>query len=178
MSLRPRAATTCNAYRQRKNVNTPSDKYSDDYLRALEVRISTFDCSFPCIYLVQLIDRSQRQFLHSAPLREHLSNAPASKEQPKKRRSFGRISSKLSQTGQQAMLKTYEDTLVTHLSTMYASQRITTVLPRSRTKLNTRYPIPAIAKAQGLIDDIAERGAEKDQILFNYVHWQECLTHK
>lgn len=84
------------------------------------------------------------------------------------------------------MVKSYEDTLITHLSDAYASKRITHVLPRLSTAafrhrlppIGQQQPTPvdSIHRAQVLIDSIVNKSCQKDTILRDYVKWQRQWT--
>jgi hypothetical protein len=92
------------------------------------------------------------------------------------------FSSTLTPLGQKAMVKTYEDTLITHLTNVYASKRIAHILPRLRTATfrhrlppinnNNQTHVDSIHKAQLLIDNILNNNSQKDTILCDYVKWQ------
>jgi hypothetical protein len=88
--------------------------------------------------------------------------------------------------GQEAMMKTYEDTLISHLTDVYSSKRIANVLPRLNTPaFRQRLPVlndysqnrlDSIHQAQILIDNILSNNRQKDKILGDYVKWQHQWT--
>lgn len=83
------------------------------------------------------------------------------------------------------MVKTYEDTLFTHLTNVYASKRIAAVLPRLPTA-TYRHRLPMIKnnlthsenirQAQNLIDDIVNENVQKEDLLYDYIRWQHNWT--
>ncbi len=83
------------------------------------------------------------------------------------------------------MVKTYEDTLISHLTNVYASKRIGAVLPRLPTA-TFRHRLPLIKnnpnhsdniqQAQNLIDNILNNPSEKVDMLCDYVRWQKQWT--
>ncbi len=96
------------------------------------------------------------------------------------------FSSTLTPIGQEAMIKTYEDTLISHLTNVYSSKRIGAVLPRLHTAVfrqrlpvinNTRQTnLDHIHQAQLIIDNILNNNCHKDEILYDYVRWQRQWT--
>ena len=83
------------------------------------------------------------------------------------------------------MVKTYEDTLITHLTNVYSSKRIGAVLPRLPTAIfRTRLPSITnnsnhgenIRQAQNLIDDIVNKNVQKEDVLYDYIRWQHNWT--
>jgi len=83
------------------------------------------------------------------------------------------------------MVKTYEDTLVSHITNVYSSKRIGKVLPRLPTATyRERLPklkpchshLDHIHQAQDLIDNILNQSSEKDELLWDYVRWQQTWT--
>ena len=93
---------------------------------------------------------------------------------------------KLTSAGQEAMLRTYEDTLVSHLGDVYSSQRISAVLPRlrpitladRRSTLHDgdRSNLDDIHRAQDLIDDIGHYTSDRNRLLCDYVQWQRDVN--
>ena len=84
------------------------------------------------------------------------------------------------------MIKTYEDTLISHLTNIYSSKHIGAILPRLRTAA-FRHRLPTIHnyrqnhlnnihRAQNLIDNILNHNSQKDEILCDYVRWQQDWT--
>lgn len=173
-----RATTTTNAQGRRNRLGLPSAYKSleldADYLQALKV----FRSLFPFAHFrmpLQVIDRTRREPNVSSlsgkkPLRERQS------------RSFYQLSSTLTPIGQEAMIKTYEDTLINHLTNVYSSKRIGAVLPRLPTA-TFRERLPSIKnnevhrdnikQAQHLIDNILNNQLQKDDMLCDYVRWQQ-----
>ena len=94
---------------------------------------------------------------------------------------------KLTSAGQEAMLRTYEDTLVSHLADVYSSKRIGAVLPRlhpvtradrrSTIHNGDRSHLDDIHRAQHLIDDIVHHTSDKNRLLGEYVQWQKDVNH-
>jgi hypothetical protein len=83
------------------------------------------------------------------------------------------------------MVKTYEDTLASHLTNVYSSKRIGAVLPRLPTATfrhrlpkikNNQNHLDNIKKAQDLIDNILNNHSRKEKILGDYVRWQMQWT--
>lgn len=84
------------------------------------------------------------------------------------------------------MIKTYEDTLITHITDVYSSKRIAKVLPRLDTPAfrhrlpiinnNSQKRLDNIHQAQILIDNILNSNRQKDRILGDYVKWQHQWT--
>jgi hypothetical protein len=84
------------------------------------------------------------------------------------------------------MIKTYEDTLISHLTNVYSSKRIGAVLPRLDTaKFRNRLPainnnsqknVDNIHQAQNLIDNILNNNSPKNEMLCDYVKWQQKWT--
>jgi len=83
-------------------------------------------------------------------------------------------------------MKTYEDTLVSHLANVYSSKRIIAVLPRLSTatfrhrlpmiKNNNQNHLNNIQQAQNLIDNIFNNNSPKEETLYDYVRWQQQWT--
>jgi hypothetical protein len=106
-------------------------------------------------------------------------------KKPKKSYQF---SSTLTPAGQEAMVKTYEDTLVSHLTNIYSSKRIGAVLPRLNTAAfrdrlpiitnnnNNQKHVDNIHQAQTLIDNILNNNSSKNEMLCDYVKWQQKWT--
>jgi hypothetical protein len=76
------------------------------------------------------------------------------------------------------MLQTYEDTLISHLTTMYASKRIAAVLPRQRLPTIHKHRLDSIQQAQSLIDRIIDHTIDKDDVLCDYIKWQHAVNSK
>ena len=76
------------------------------------------------------------------------------------------------------MLQTYEDTLVTHLTDIYASNRIGAVLPRGRSPAKHEDRLDYIRQAQHMIDTANSETFDKDELLCHYVKWQQKLEKK
>ena len=76
------------------------------------------------------------------------------------------------------MLQTYEDTLITHLTDIYASKRIGAVLPRGRSPVAHEHRLDYIRQAQLLIDSVNSKTYDKDELLCHYVQWQQKLEKK
>jgi ferritin-like metal-binding protein YciE len=84
------------------------------------------------------------------------------------------------------MVKTYEDTLISHLTNVYSSKRIGAVLPRLPTATyRHRLPITKnnnqnhrnnIQQAQNLIDNILNNNSKKEEMLYDYIRWQQQWT--
>jgi len=84
------------------------------------------------------------------------------------------------------MVKTYEDTLISHLTNVYSSKRIGAVLPRLPTatfrnrlpiiKTNNQNHRKNIQQAQNLIDNILKNNSRKEEMLYDYVRWQQQWT--
>jgi hypothetical protein len=82
-------------------------------------------------------------------------------------------------------MKTYEDTLISHLTNVYSSKRIGAVLPRLSSAA-FRHRLPMIRKnpnhfkniehAQNIIDNILNKNSQKEEILSDYVRWQQNWT--
>lgn len=85
------------------------------------------------------------------------------------------------------MVKTYEDTLISHLTDVYSSKRIGAVLPRLPTA-TFRHRLPIIQnttkqnhlnniqEAQNLLDNIINNNSQKEEMLCQYVKWQQQWT--
>ncbi|CAF1045485.1 unnamed protein product [Rotaria sordida] len=167
-----RATTTTNARgRKQRFVLPPKNKSNEldiPYLRALKV-----------------IDQTRRQQDATPTITEKTPRRSDAIKQ-KNPKSFYQLSSTLTPIGQEAMLKTYEDTLVSHLTNVYSSKRIGNVLPRLHTAaFRHRLPIinncnrnhtDNIHQAQNLIDNILNNNSQKDEILCDYVRWQQQWT--
>lgn len=91
------------------------------------------------------------------------------------RKDVARFSSRLSSIGQEAMLQTYEDTLLTHLNHLYSSDRISAVFPRDRKSTSIDHPnrLQSIRQAQNLVDQFDRNSSDRDRLLSNYVRWQK-----
>ena len=83
------------------------------------------------------------------------------------------------------MMKTYEDTLLSHLTSVYSSKRVAAVLPRLSSAA-FRHRLPTIRKnpnhfknieqAQDIIDNILNKTSQKEEVLSDYVRWQQNWT--
>ncbi|CAF2410063.1 unnamed protein product [Rotaria sp. Silwood2] len=167
-----RATTTTNARgRKQRLVLPPKNKSNEldvDYLRALKV-----------------IDQTCRQQDTISTIAEKTPGRSDAVKQ-KKSKSFNQLSSTLTPIGQEAMIKTYEDTLVSHLTNVYSSKRIGTILPRLHTatfrhrlpiiKNSNQNHVDNIHRAQNLIDNIFNSDSQKEEILCDYVRWQQQWT--
>lgn len=99
---------------------------------------------------------------------------------------FYDLSSSLTSIGQEAMVKSYEDKLISHLGNIYSSKPIKAALPRLPTalfrhrlpKINTsnRNNVANIHRAQSILDNIINKDFQKDEILCDYVRWQDQWT--
>ncbi len=103
----------------------------------------------------------------------------------KKSKPSYQFSATLTPIGQEAMMKTYQDTLITHLTNVYSSKRIGAVLPRLPTATfrhrlpmikNNQDHLNNIQQAQTLIDDILNNTSRKEEMLGDYVRWQQQWT--
>ena len=82
------------------------------------------------------------------------------------------------------MIKTYEDTVISHLTNVYPSKRIGGILPRLHTAtfrhrlptITNRNHLDNIHQAQNLIDNILSNTSKRDEILGDYIKWQQQLT--
>ncbi|CAF0987527.1 unnamed protein product [Rotaria sp. Silwood1] len=172
MPMVVRATTTTNARGRKQRLALPpknkSNELDVDYLRALKV-----------------IDQTCRRQDTIPTIVEKTPRRPDAVEQ-KKSKSFYQLSSTLTPIGQEAMIKSYEDTLVSHLTNVYSSKRIGTILPRLHTA-TFRHRLPMINKcdqnhvdnihqAQNLIDNIINNDFPKEDILCDYVRWQQQWT--
>jgi len=110
------------------------------------------------------------------------TNPPIRRKRPKP---FYKFTSTRTLIGQEAMLKTYEDTLLSHLTSVYSSKRITAVLPRLPTAAfrhrlpmikNNQNHFHNIEQAQDIIDNILNNNSQKEDILCDYVRWQQNWT--
>ena len=135
---------------------------------------------------MQVIDETRRQ-------KETIPNStsktlhrldPINENKPK---NSYQLSSTLTSAGQEAMIKTYEDTLISHLTNVYSSKRIGAVLPRLNTaafrdrlpvinKNNSQKHLDYIHQAQTLIDNILNNNSPKNEMLCDYVKWQQKWT--
>ncbi|CAF1537958.1 unnamed protein product [Adineta ricciae] len=126
---------------------------------------------------LKLIDRTRRQ---EEAMPKSILHRSYSIDDKAKIKSSYQFSSTLTPIGQKAMIKTYEDTLITHLANVYPSKRVANILPRLSTatfrrrlpKLNSQTNTDTIQNAQILMDNILNKNCEKDRILCDYVKWQ------
>ena len=135
--------------------------------------------------LFQLIEQTRRQQNINSTTVEKTS-CRSNEIKRKKFRPFYQLSSSLTSVGQEAMVKAYEDTLISHLTNVYASKHIGAALPRLQTatfrhKLPTinssnRNHVANINRAQHIIDNIINNDFKKDEMLCDYVKWQQQWT--
>lgn len=84
------------------------------------------------------------------------------------------------------MIKTYEDTLISHLANAYPIEGMSTILPRLQTAAYRHRPsmkntgnkshLENIHRAQILIDSILKNDYQKDDMLGDYARWQKEWT--
>ncbi|UJR07852.1 hypothetical protein I4U23_012135 [Adineta vaga] len=164
MPVIERSMTFMNGHSLKRQVVLPpiqkSKQLDTDYLQALK-----------------LIDRTRRQ---EATIPKSILRQSYPIEDKTNMKSSYHFSSTLTPVGQKAMVKTYEDTLITHLTDVYSSKRIANILPRLSTA-SFRHRLPknnnqtheyTIHNAQVLIDNILNKNCAKDKILCDYVKWQ------
>ena len=121
----------------------------------------------------EILKKSEPEYLHVLNLIEK-SRRSTSQVDHHRQDPIARFSSRLSSIGQEAMLQTYEDTLLTHLKELYSSERILAVLPRDRKSISKDHPnrLQSIRQAQQLVDQFNRNSSDRDRLLSNYVRWQ------
>ncbi|CAF0861465.1 unnamed protein product [Adineta steineri] len=170
-----RSITAVTGQTRKRQVILPSvyksKELDTDYLRALKVIDQT---------------NGQKEIISANPKKNVRRSNPMNKSHDPQ--ASYQFSSTLTPVGQQAMMKTYEDTLITHLTDVYSSKRIGNVLPRLQTaayrhrlspvnnKNNNQTHVDNIHQAQNLIDHILHNNRSKDKILCDYVKWQHRWT--
>ncbi|CAF2110014.1 unnamed protein product [Rotaria magnacalcarata] len=172
MPLVVRATTTTNAHsRKQCHVLPPTNKSNElhaDYLQVLK-----------------LIERTHRQ-QDINPTTVEKTSRRSNEIKHKRSQPFYQLSSSLTSVGQEAMVKTYEDTLISHLTNIYASKHIGAALPRLQTATfrhrlpiinsSNRTHVTNINRAQHIIDNIINNDSQKDEMLCDYVKWQQKWT--